>query len=306
MNRPGPRLQSAADFGAETNALTAVGRLRGHEIAGVTAFAENASISTVRPVSTRFFGGKGNQVAVDRRVQAACQRRAGRAGHLVVERIHQTGIAAAVQFVAAVFRLHGIASRLAFMRDEDQMGAEMVAVSLAAFEHAARAIHLDVAAVLERSHRERAGHAALELQRQNLPVHGIVITAIDTAAPRAGAQPGGDFLRRRFLRAVIDHRPAKARACRWRSAAHCRDTCRRPGSRPCSGPELRPARVRGGNTPASRSWRLAGSAAPPANERCRCHGSTWTESSASFCRTTDQCPRTNECAWCHGITPSLA
>ena len=22
--------------------------------------------------------------------------------------------------------------------------------------------------------------------------------------------------------------------------------------------------------------------------------------------TTDQCPRTNECAWCHGMTPSLA
>ena len=142
---------------------------------------------------------------MDRRVEASRQRRAGRAGHLVVERIHQTGIAAPVQFVAAVFSLHRIASCLAFMRDEDQMGAEMVAVSLTAFEDAARAIHLDVAAVLERGHRERAGHAALELQSQHLPVHSVVITAIDTAAPWAGAQPGGDFIRRRFLRAVIDH-----------------------------------------------------------------------------------------------------
>ena len=88
---------------------------------------------------TRFLGGEGNQVAMHRRVEPGGQRRAWRAGHLVVKRIHQTGIAAPVQFVVAVFSLHSIANRLAFMRDEDRMGAEMVAVSLAALEDALRA-----------------------------------------------------------------------------------------------------------------------------------------------------------------------
>ena len=45
-----------------------------------------------------------------------------------------------MQFVAAVVSLHRVTSCFAFMGDEDQMGAEMAAVSLAAFEDAARAL----------------------------------------------------------------------------------------------------------------------------------------------------------------------
>ena len=132
----------------------------------------------------RFLGCEADQVAVDGCVQGSLQRRAGRFGHFLIQGVDQARIASAVQLVTAVFGLDRIAHRLAFMRQQHEVRAELLAVGITALEHAARAVDLDMSSRGKSGHGERAGHPAGEFQGQDLPVHGIIAAAINAAPPR--------------------------------------------------------------------------------------------------------------------------
>ena len=113
------------------------------------------------------------------------------------------------------------------------MRTEVPAIALAALEHTARTANRQVPPAGEGRNSEGAGHPAVELHGQDLPVHRVVVTAVNAAAPWTAAEPIGNLVRARFVGAVVHHgEPGLPHVAGV--ARRCTDIGRPPGSRPCS------------------------------------------------------------------------
>ena len=135
------------------------------------------------------------------------------AGEVLVERLHESPVAAAMAGVAVPGLLQGDAPRLLVpaMALDHQVAAQLPLDEGAAAQPTLGAEELEVAPLVEGGHGEGGGDGVGELEGEDLVVHDVIVAAVDAAAPGAGARPLEDLGVGRLLGAVVHHaEPAAA------------------------------------------------------------------------------------------------